>query len=370
MFLACGTWSGSIDIWAFPEGQSLYSLPGHNGKVTCITLTPNSEWLITGGEDNSILMWKGPKFRAERIMLSHFNSVVSISLSPDLTLLASGSTDKTLKIWDLIDQKILKSLKRRKAVTSLAFSHDTKFLVAASADHAIRLYNILEDYKEAVLTGHTDIVSMVLISSDNKFIVSSGHDSLIIVWDLENLSQLYQLQGLRSPLLGFTIDPNGRYLYSFSSYASKWNLDTRKCEYSLNNSNASSIALSSDNKKLVTVEEGKVIKVFDVEKQKEIGAIGGHSFEVTCMCMDKEFLVTGGQDGTVRVWNLKTKIQECVFLGHSSWITSVKSSNGLVFTTSKDKTFRVWDIETRQELVKFNRPLLLFLRFTKKISLV
>ena len=61
-------------------------------------------------------------------------------------------------------------------VTSVAVSADDKFIVSGSANATIKVLNLLELREECKFTGHTDFVSSVAVSADGTFIVSGSRD--------------------------------------------------------------------------------------------------------------------------------------------------------------------------------------------------
>ena len=66
-------------------------------------------------------------------------------------------------------------------VTALAVTSDNKYVVSGSADKTIRIWNLSEKKQEAVLKGHLNEVNCVTVTSDNKYIVSGSNDKSIRV---------------------------------------------------------------------------------------------------------------------------------------------------------------------------------------------
>ncbi|OMJ73561.1 hypothetical protein SteCoe_27725 [Stentor coeruleus] len=83
--------------------------------------------------------------------------------------------------------------------------------------------------------------------------------------------------------------------------------------------------------------------------------IEGHEFGITSVAIssDNKFLVTGAFDKTVRVWNILKNQQEIVFEGHKNYVTSVAITNNSCFIVSgSNGTVRVWNINKKcQETV-------------------
>nr|XP_006825345.1 PREDICTED: NACHT and WD repeat domain-containing protein 1-like [Saccoglossus kowalevskii] len=59
------------------------------------------------------------------------------------------------------------------------------------------------------LVGHYDEVLSLAVTSDGKYLVSSSKDMMVMIWDLENNSPLYTLEGYhRYPILKISVTPN------------------------------------------------------------------------------------------------------------------------------------------------------------------
>lgn len=129
---------------------------------------------------------------------------------PTSTYLASGSADGVVKVWDIIRGFVTHVFKGHGGVVSaLAFSYPqdvgsivqnkTMHLITASVDTRIRIFNLVEGAStssgggkpEAVLEGHASVPRGLDVSSDGRWLVSGGRDSVVLIWDLfssKNLS--------------------------------------------------------------------------------------------------------------------------------------------------------------------------------------
>ena len=74
-------------------------------------------------------------------------------------------------------------------VTTVTKTRDNKYIVSGSDDKTIRIWNILQKTQESVLQGHTSSVLTLAVTSDNKYIVSSSKDNKIRIWKLLNKLQ-------------------------------------------------------------------------------------------------------------------------------------------------------------------------------------
>ena len=91
--------------------------------------------------------------------------------------------------------------------------------------------------------------------------------------------------------------------------------------------------------------------------QPQLMIKAGHSSLIVSVAVspDNKFVVTGSHDKTARLWDVKTGAEIHSFEGHSAEINSVAvSPNGsYILTGSDDETARLWSVDTGKELRSF-----------------
>jgi WD40 repeat protein len=226
---------------AKPSAQLLYSLSGHKGAVNSVVFTPFNQQAISGSVDKTIRVWElktgltsqtltstnvvntitlsadgktvhgtGPSLapnvkswrredgQLQRVITDIGAVVRSMDVSPGNGLLATGLLDGTIKIWDNETGKLVRSLKgHTDYVSAVAFSPDNRFLVSSGAgrDRTIRVWDVTTGETLRTLGGHQDWVLSVAVSSNGRYIVSGSADKTIKLWAFESY-QLGPIGGL------------------------------------------------------------------------------------------------------------------------------------------------------------------------------
>ena len=105
----------TVAIWELEDlGKPSRLLSGHEGAVTAISFSPDSQYLASGSFDGTIRVWTIATPGAGPLILpGHQAWVVALAFSPDGRRLASGSgahysiwgsdwaSDFTVRLWDL-----------------------------------------------------------------------------------------------------------------------------------------------------------------------------------------------------------------------------------------------------------------------------
>ncbi|MEM9136821.1 MAG: hypothetical protein AAGB01_05685 [Cyanobacteria bacterium P01_F01_bin.42] len=101
--LATGNWSGTVNLWDYPQGVIRQSFNGHApSPVSSIAISSSGKWLATGGSDNLIRLWNLKTGRMAKTLSGHRDDVTTLAFSPNNKLLVSGSKDRTVKVWQVL----------------------------------------------------------------------------------------------------------------------------------------------------------------------------------------------------------------------------------------------------------------------------
>jgi WD40 repeat protein/energy-coupling factor transporter ATP-binding protein EcfA2 len=139
------------DLTAPSPAEDPVVLRDHRRAITEITISPDSRWLVTGTDKNPILPWQRDDAirvwdlsrlsNAPRSLPGHNRTVETMTISPDSRWLATGGEDSSLLVWDLEDltSPIATFRDQQGPIRAVAFSPDGQWLAAGSDDSTIWL---------------------------------------------------------------------------------------------------------------------------------------------------------------------------------------------------------------------------------------
>ncbi|MEH2197542.1 serine/threonine-protein kinase [Nostoc sp.] len=119
-------------------------------------------------------------------------------------------------------------------------------------------------------------------------------------------------------------------------------------------SGVNALAISPDDYTLASGSDDKNIKLWDLNTQKVLATLSGHSQAVKSVAFspDGKILATASDDKTIKLWQVETLKEICTLVGHSHAVKSVAfSPDGQILASgSWDKTIKLWDINTGREI--------------------
>jgi WD40 repeat protein/tRNA A-37 threonylcarbamoyl transferase component Bud32 len=228
-------------------------LAGHDDAVTCVAVTPDGKWVLSGSLDGTVRLWDSGGGKPVHKFDTGRGQVHTLALSGDGQRLVTGGQGGVLCVWDLKERRLLQTTPargkdpvNRVAVTpdgrlavsiqgravafhdldgkgearpqkqipaawSVAFTPDGKTLVVGGNDRAVRLYDVASGHFRGELLGHSHQVVAAAFNRDATLLATASRGSL--PWDRQGEVLLWagpreQIPGTAKPA-GAVAPPKG-----------------------------------------------------------------------------------------------------------------------------------------------------------------
>mgnify|MGYP002776999124 CR=1 FL=1 len=311
--VAVGDSTGMIYLWQIATTQLLATFAGHTSWVWSVAFSPDGRQLASSGSDTTVRFWDVQSSQCLWVATAHTGCVWSVAFSPDGQRLASGSDDQTVRVWNLQGDCLKVLQGHTQNVYSVHFSPDNQTLASGSKDGSVRIWNVISGTCPQVLEGHSEGVHCVRYSPDSQLLASGGFDGSVRLWT-------GQMDTSRSSGVNSTV------LQGHTSWV--WGM-----------------AFSSDGRILATGSDDGTIRLWDVEAERCMNILAGHTDDVLAIALQGELLVSASQDQTVRLWNLQGQSLK-TWRGCTSGIRSLSlSPNGTTLASrGLDEAVYLWQL--------------------------
>ncbi len=226
-------------------------------------------------------------------------------------------------------------------VVAVAFSPEGQTLASGGSvtDGTIRLWDVPTGIQLRVMRGQDSIISELAFSDDGLMLASSS-GAEIILWDVATGAVVRKIKG-QPDINQLAFSDDGKQLVSGSGYGDEvqtikmWDTATGAELRTASDQNLFNPAfnrISPDRKTALVYDADPgnpdVIKLVDIETQKERLVLKGHDGEVLCAAWsrDGKLIASGGQDNAVRLWDAATGKQSRTLSVASSVVNALAVS--------------------------------------------
>lgn len=314
---------------------------------------------------------------------------LSVLFSRDGKRLIAASQQGPIYIWDVGDKKLLAKLAASPGRKLMKLSPDDKQIAVVNGNEArIRIWDLEEGKQLHDEPGNAWAVRSIAFSPDGALLATGSFGKDTQVWEPATGQHLTTLPAAAQDLLTFADE--GRSLLTFSGHEREvveWQWKSAEvkrklfCSVEAKDSAYVQLSLSHDHSRMLRLTElfkkmprtmevvefpamkpiavhvdvglsrsgaisadgklaafnrGNDIDLYDVEAQKVVGTLSGHTSWLKAMAFspDDKLLVSGGPDSVLRVWNVAERRLVHALAGQGRGIAAVAiSPNGRIAAT-------------------------------------
>lgn len=242
----------AVMLWRTADGTMLWE-KAHESEVECVTFSPDSERIATGGEDFFVRIWN-TEDGEEVHKIEHPSALDGIAWSNNGNLIAAGTEGGDIYLWDGSSYEFVAKTNVGSTINSIQFSKDDERVLVGGnikyndpesgnriVDGFAKLLEV-DGLKTVVeYEGPEGSVKSVRMTTDEKYVATGGFDRRARVFDLETgdlLRTFYEPDKIEA--VAFTLD--GHFLvtgghedkirfYRMRDFSLVYELETARAEY-------------------------------------------------------------------------------------------------------------------------------------------
>lgn len=362
-----GDTNGDVHAWDIATEEEATSRPAHEGGVYTISLSPDGNSVVTGGDDGVIRVWT-----ADLVDLQDFirgsSRVRYAAFGGDANTVMSVSRANTPQIWDMSTGNLAQTFDGHEAVVvSAAFSPDASRVISGSTDGTVRIWNASTGEQEMLFSGYTGSLNQVAISPTLTHVVAGSNSGVIKAWELNNLASVHDLVGHFGPVSAMAFSPDGRLMASGGEDRTirLWDMetlganaqDTSSANVTPDTSDATSEdAEATDFGSTTDTTEEDTVEVVSSEAAAAVEVLNVTS-SVTALTFtpDGRRLISAGADGVIMTWNPETGEQISVYNTRLEDIVNIAFTDeeGIYAAISANGEVETWNHESGERTNNF-----------------
>jgi len=276
--------------------------------ISEVALSYDGRLMATAGDDHCVRIWDAKTGGLLHEFLAHDDWVRSVAFSPVGDRIVTVGQDGQIKIWNLASLGSPSLLGEKvPGARKLVFSPDgTKFAVCGF-DPVVCCFDMSTQRLLYRLSAPSESMSALQFSPDATLLAAGGRNGIVRIWRLDIGSEVTNIRGDGRRVNALAFSPNGSQLAlgTNGSRITLWNPRSGQLISALPERYGKTFSLQYCGIGiLASGESDNVIRLWDLNGQREMTNLVGHTGTVSSLCFDEQLnsLVSGSFDTTIRYW--------------------------------------------------------------------
>ena len=218
-----------IRVWNVLKSKELLRIQVPNLECNCITFSPTGNAIISGWSDGKIRAF-GPqsgkllyvindahKILGQKKVSGRLVGVTAITMSSDSERIVSGGSDGQVRVWQVAksSQTLVASMNEHKAtVNSIHIRRDNSECVTSSDDGTCIVWN-LDKFVRANIIYAPTYFRQICYLNDESQLLTCGSDKQVTYWDAYDCTAIRELrEAEEDEMNALDIDYDGQYFVS------------------------------------------------------------------------------------------------------------------------------------------------------------
>jgi WD40 repeat protein len=188
--LFCGTSTGNLHIINLIENKEVRNIEAHQSGIFDMVFIENN--LITCGGDGTINIFNRHDLSLIKKINASPKSARVIAVHPSKKEFVIGFSDWSIIVFDSEKLSIKQTLKgHTNSVFALCYSPDGNFLISSGRDAMIKVWDVKINYNLILeIPAHTLQIKCIAYNPNGNLFVTSSMDKTIKIWDADNFELL------------------------------------------------------------------------------------------------------------------------------------------------------------------------------------
>ena len=180
-----GGGDGHVKAWNSKTGKQVGQMTGFQSSVLDVSASLDDEYVVACSTDqNKIMLFRTKTYNRLTTYMGHTDTINAVKCNYGKKGIISASMDRTIRHWDMMTGKQQRADSCPLQIYNIDISHSEAIMVSTHSKE-MRIWNVKQGGEIHTLhNAHSDSVTCARFTSDERYIVSTGNDHIVKVWDV------------------------------------------------------------------------------------------------------------------------------------------------------------------------------------------
>lgn len=368
-----------VKIWDASNGKLVREFKAHEGRVTCLAVSPDGMKILTGGNDKMIRLWNITDVARPLWQQAETDGyAISAAFSYNGKQVVTGTESTKFKggqcnatIRQVANGAAVKTFPHDQKVTAVAFFPDGKKIVTgcggasviqtveqAGQKFPVYIWNDQnEKTPEGTFDEHPGIITSLAVAANGKHVLSASSDGTARIWTSTTPQEVQYFLSHSGAVQSAVPSPDGRFVLTAAAdkKAVLWEVSSRTMRktFAGHTGTVAGAIFSPDGQRAFTAGYDGWVKVWLLkEGPSPLRTFRGHAAAVERVVFspDGKWMASAGYDPVVRLWSSTQDKPLREWPAHKTQVRCLAFSpdSKVLATGGADKTVKLWNPATGQ----------------------
>lgn len=239
-------------------------------------------------------------------------------------------------------------------IWTIALCNNDSYLFSGGKKGPIKKFSTVDMKQIDTYEGHTNEVNAILISSDERFMFSTGDDGTVLKWDITIPSSKPELLYTHKAIayhMDLSVDNKFLATTSGESNVKIYSLEDKKIIKIIEHEDFGTtwcVKITALNTYIAFGDDTPCVYLYKFGSWERLRTFKGHTKRVRCINVthDERIIISGGIDCKIFLWDTLDKREGLLLEGHSDWVKTIiiSQDNNFFHSLSDDCSIMTWRI--------------------------
>jgi len=228
-FAVSASWDQTVRLWNVEKGEEIRTFDERLKSISCVAFSPSARSVAVTTAAGKLYLFDPTNGKLTASWSVHHGAVNALRFSRDGRHLVTGGDDGTVMLWETAvpGHVVQKIVERDAPVMAVWPSTTLSHIAVAAQDGVVRVCFVGEAAKPLEFRGHLAGVNALVMTPDDRWVISGSKDKTIRIWNIDHESSLQTLKLHTGTITGLAIDYSATRLVSVGEDKTVrgWNLE-------------------------------------------------------------------------------------------------------------------------------------------------